>query len=310
MFRFRLGFSLMELSIVVTILSVIAAMGLEISANYVNRNAYTLTDTTLANADTALRQFFQIYGRLPCPANRTLGPMDPSKNYGFEDCSAALAIPGTLRNLGGPPFGTPGGGVLAGALPFRTLNLPMSASLDGFGDKINYFVTYNFTQAGSGVFQFGFVPPPPGVPMTAGQAQLAGIGGIEIHTGQLTLTGNTCGTGGSFCSVVAAVTTDFTTNTGAAYAVFSNGADQRGAYSRNGTLVRPCVASTNFNNYVDSQNCISTYDNTNPATGNPLDPTLTVAPNVLYDKPSINNGYNATKNYFDDRIIWRTRSQL
>lgn len=269
----RGGFSLVELSIVVAILSVVATLGLEVAASFVNRTAYSATQEAVSAADTALKQFATVYGRLPCPAKQVIGPLDATLQYGREDCAIGI-FPGTGI----------GGGVIGGALPFRTLNLPMSASLDGFGNKLQYYVTFNLTQAGAGPNQFGDSPA-----------------GIEVRTGNL---GQPCITN---CSVLADPVA--VPSTGAAYVIFSHGADKRGAHARNGTLQLPCVPTPpdQYESRVDSQNCA--------AAQLPFVPTLkaggsviSIPLNVVYDS-RFNTG-SIYDNYFDDVIVWHTKGQL
>lgn len=134
--RFTSGFSLVELSVVIAILSIVATLGLELAANFVTRTATAVSRERVMLVDDAIARFFKIYGRLPCPALKTTAPT--AITYGEEDCSGSVSIAGT----------TIGNGLMAGAVPFRALNLPMMFSLDGFSNKINYVVTRNLTVAG------------------------------------------------------------------------------------------------------------------------------------------------------------------
>jgi prepilin-type N-terminal cleavage/methylation domain-containing protein len=272
------GFSLIELSVVVAIISVVAALGLEAAANFVNRTSGAVTRERLVVADEAVNRFFKIYGRLPCPASRAVALAAANSSFGVEDCTIAVwtadAEYVTLT----------GGGLVAGMLPYRTLNIPMTYALDGFNNKLNYVVTKNLTVAGGSATilnRFG---------STGGAAATNGIAGIEIRTGVLE---EPCG--GSKCQKVA----DPSTSTGAAYILFSNGTDQRGAVPVRATSVATaCSASTAR---VDSMNCQW------GANGNTTSVT-TIPKNVFYD-----NRYNAGLNlasYFDDYVIWRSKAQL
>ena len=268
------GFSLVELSIVVAIISVVATLGLEVAANFVNRTSNSVSRERLKVVDEATAAFFKAFGRLPCPANKTLAPV-PVNNYGLEDCSLAV-ITGT----------TIGGGLMAGAVPYRSLNLPAIYSLDGFNSKFNYVVTKHLTSAGFGATQFG---------------NAANWAGIEIRTGVLE---QPCST--TKCQILA--NPDVTTKTGAAYLVFSSGADQRGAVSARGVNLKTCanpVALSEFR--VDTQNCvfgsaaIQGFMNVGGVAS-------TIPNNVFYDNRT-NAGLNRAS-YFDDVVAWRPRSQL
>lgn len=266
------GFSLVELSIVVAIISVVATLGLEVAANFVNRTSTSVSRERLKLVDDTTANFFRLYGRLPCPADKTLAPSNT--NYGLENCGLSV-LTGT----------TVGGGLLSGAVPYRTLNLPVSYSLDGFGSKFNYVVTKNLTQAGRLLTgQFGY---------NSGTAAQNGIAGIEVRTGQLAQPCNA-----SNCQVLA----DPSLNTGAAYVIFSSGPDQRGARSERGTALKNCTIY-NPERRVDAQNCVFGAASMTP----PLSVT-TIPKNVFYDN-RYNAGFNLTS-YYDDALVWRPRARL
>ena len=129
------GFSLVELAIVLAIMSTVAVMGLEAAAMFLDRTAKKVTEERIAAIDQALVKYRNIYGRLPCPAARTVSIADSTTNNGYakEYCNAALAISGTsLRQ---------------GMVPVRDLNLPLSMAVDGYGNKFNYVVTNGYTSS-------------------------------------------------------------------------------------------------------------------------------------------------------------------
>lgn len=241
------GFSLIELSVVVVILSIVSVFGMEMAAGFVSDRALNTTRQQLVKLDQAIDRFYGVYGRLPCPAVRSLGPA--STSFGLEDCTIAVLTATTVR---------------AGDIPFRTLNLPMSAAIDGYGNKFNYFVTAGLTVA------------------TTFAATAAGI---EMRTGRLQ---QPCS---SICSVLA---------TDAAYAIFSNGYDGRGARSRTGVAGSTCAGTNDTR--VDAQNCFAVAGG-----GGSLNPA-TIAANVLYDSRYNNGSVNAS--FFDDLIIWRSKGQI
>lgn len=281
------GFSLVELSVVVAIIGVMATLGLEVAANFVNRNATSISRERLKAVDEAVASFFKIYGRLPCPAVKTTPP--ENANYGVEDCAGSASM-----NAGGV-----GNGLLVGAVPFRALNLPASFALDGFNNKINYVVTTNLTAAGGNSTEFGRFAS------TSGTKAQNGVAGIEVRSGVLE---HPCST--AKCQVLADPTVgNPNTSKGAAYFIFSSGADQRGAVSLRGEARKPCanpVASSDMR--VDTQNCVFAD---NGLADNSVRGNMTVSSipyYVFYD-----NRYNAGLNlssYFDDVAVWRGKDQL
>ncbi len=279
----------MELSIVVAILSIVATLGLETAASFINRSSTSVSRARLKVVDEALDNFFTMYGRLPCPAVLNYDPMHQSGatyDYGLENCAGSVVI-----NVGTAT--APGNGIYIGALPFRVLNLPMSYSLDGFADKFNYVVTANLTAAGGSTTvasRFG----------SSGFATVNqnGAGGIEVRSGQLAQPCNT-----SKCNVVADPSIA-PMGTGAAYFVYSSGPDQRGAVNTLGTSVAPCsAAAAGTDPRPDTQNCVFGNNGTRTKM------TVTTIPyNVFYDN-RYNPGLNLAS-YFDDVAIWRTKAQL
>jgi prepilin-type N-terminal cleavage/methylation domain-containing protein len=285
--RARQAFSLVELSVVVAIISVVAVLGLEAAANFVDRTSARITEERLAIADEALVKFVRIYGRLPCPAPRNLIPT--GANFGLEDCT--IAVWGTNQNYSS----LVGGGVMAGMLPFRTLNLPMNMAVDGFGGKMNYVVTKNLTVAGTGSDRFGHV---------AGTNITNGIGGITIRSGQLKAQ-NGCTAN---CQVLAEASPSAATQSGAAYILFSNGRDQRGAVPlRSSTVGLACSSNTTDGSKIDAMNCQWNTCLNLPESMCTNGVTF-INRNTFYDS-RYNTGTN-NKNFFDDHVVWRTKGQL
>lgn len=120
------GFSLIELSIVVAILSIVSVLGLEVATSFIGARAYDRTKEQLKVIDQAIVDFYWVTGRLPCPADRSLSIF--SANHGIEDCTLS-----------------PISGITMGAVPTRTLNLQPGIAIDAYGNRINYFVTTRLT---------------------------------------------------------------------------------------------------------------------------------------------------------------------
>ncbi len=250
------GFSLVELSIVIVILSIITMLGLEAATAFLGRNAYLTTEAQLRELDKRIDAFYNTYGYLPCPAKETTSPT--SSDYGWpQDCTV-------------PPLS--GMDVVAGSVPFRLLGLPASAAIDGFGNRVYYFVTLSLTSLSS------FAVRPALIEMRSGQL-------AEPCTGT--------------CSVLALPNVDPALSTGAAYALLSTGADERGATSVEGVPVRDCAKTGDIR--IDAQNCymIAPAGSLLPAT---------IPDTVLYD--SRYNSGSQDVNYFDDAIVWRPKDKL
>jgi prepilin-type N-terminal cleavage/methylation domain-containing protein len=302
------AFSLVELSVVVAIISIVAALGLEAAANFVNRTATSVSRERVKMVDEAVANFFKVYGRLPCPAILNEAPTSPT--YGQENCAASVAFPSGTAVLGGT---TIGGGLMAGGVPFRNLNLPMMYALDGFNSKLSYVVTRNLTVAGGKID--GTSPNRFGSHNTtntctdAGTCAAAlaasngfGMGGIEIRTGILAqpCSGN--------CQKVANPTYDVSNRTpnGAAYIIISHGADQRGARSDRGVPLKTCVIYADERR-VDTQNCV--FGASLPHAGISATGGANNIPNNVFYDNRYNAGLNLTS-YFDDVVVWRPKAKL
>lgn len=255
----RLGFSLIEMSIVLVIFSIMTVSGLEMGALFMNRTAYNSTVDKLAVLDEAMQKYRAINLRLPCPARRGYAPNDASNMFGKEDCAYANTVGVRISAA-----------LYQGTIPIRDLNLPLSFGMDSYGGKINYLVS-------SG--------------MTVQSTYNATDDAIEMRTGQLEAD---CDDVGDPCQVIGT----------AAYALFSSGSDRRGSVTVRGSAPAACIPHTGANRRIDAQNC---YYLTG-TDGSVAIEVGGIGSNALYDS-RYNVGTNES-NYFDDVIVWHSKSEL
>jgi prepilin-type N-terminal cleavage/methylation domain-containing protein len=131
----RQGFSLVELSIVMAIVSVVVILGLESTSIFMNRTAYSVTKERQAIIKEALAKHRFVYGYLPCPAPRNTAPTN--SQYGKEIRSSGECYTPRMD------------GVHFGDIPVRDLNLPLSFMRDGYGSKMSYLVSMDLTRPGT-----------------------------------------------------------------------------------------------------------------------------------------------------------------
>ena len=150
------GFSLVELSIVIAIVSVVAVLGLESIGLFMNRTAYRVTQERMAVIKDALNKYRFVNGALPCPANFNLAPSNV--NYAKEARAGGACNASIMNNQH------------YGLVPVRDLNLPFTYLKDGYGSTLRYIVTPALARAGAASGQF---------------SNPASVGQIIIRTGKI-----------------------------------------------------------------------------------------------------------------------------
>jgi len=145
------GFTLVELSIVLAIVSVFLGMILlSTEARIAEAKIYSTKEKMQVILD-ALDKYVKTYGALPCPTNITLSR--DSANYGKGLGSNNINPPGgdpagacigsiTLANFGGT---VPITAILKGGIPFKDLGLDADAVVDGWGNRFTYIINQDNT---------------------------------------------------------------------------------------------------------------------------------------------------------------------
>lgn len=271
----RAGFSLLELSIVTVIMSIVAVMGLEGVAAYMNRTAYRVTAERLEIVDQAIARYARTYNRLPCPALRS--DNFNSSCYGKER-NGSLGV-GTCNDTAGTCRADTLTGVFYGNVPARDLGLPLNMMVDGYGNRLFYVVTAD--QVRTTAPNFAQTPD-----------------AIIVRSGKID---NNCGGPGQLCQ-----------NRGmASYFLFSVGADKRGGYTPAGTG-NTCFTylATAVDGMIDTVNCRHMAGATTTALqktgGTNISPAL--VQNIFYD--SRYNAGSQEYNHFDDLVKWRAKSGI
>lgn len=123
------GFSLIEIAIVLVIFGLLIGGGATLFSGTVGANRERATKVTLGVYKKALEAYYIRQGRLPCPADGSL--VSSSTDYGRALPETSTVICDMVND------GTPENGVV----PWRTLGMSESASLDGWGHRISYRVS-------------------------------------------------------------------------------------------------------------------------------------------------------------------------
>ena len=140
------GFSLVEMSVVLVILGfVLAALLLPIQAQR-TQLFQTQTENTLEIARKALLGYAQSKGRLPCPATAVNFQSNTDTGSGGQESPL-----GGTHNVTPPSPAVPNCTVSVGYLPAATLGIqptdPQGFAVDGWNNRIRYAVTANNNSA-------------------------------------------------------------------------------------------------------------------------------------------------------------------
>lgn len=140
------GFTLLEMAIVMGVAGVLVASAAHAATQYFKIQKIDKTATAVETVQAALAAYKSAHGALPCPARRDVG------RDSFEWGTATNCADTTTISLGSCADGlciragreeTPGNflRVRVGAVPFKSLNIPASATRDGYGNALTYAVT-------------------------------------------------------------------------------------------------------------------------------------------------------------------------
>jgi len=159
------AFTLIELSMVVMVASLMTAGYLRYATVRKDTDSVTATNTSLDVIETALQNYRNTYGRLPCPSDLTLA--ENTANFGIEAANKGSCRGGTpaanfVNSAADPdaaqalytsentsPYAI-ANQVVVGAVPTKTLMLPDKYAYDSWGRKIFYSVDIRST--GNGAF--------------------------------------------------------------------------------------------------------------------------------------------------------------
>ena len=206
------GVGLIEIALFVMASGLVLASAAPLYHVYTNHKRLEVTNTSLAQAQQALNTYLRIHGNLPCPSPRNLAP--DTVNYVHPTTvKFGTAVDCTSPPGGGPgadgtaetPGALPSTKVRIGSVPTRSLGLPDEIMVDGFGHRLVYAVTEDYTQA---------VAP-------------AGLG-----AGTITLQDS-------------ATSPHEATNGKVVYLLVAPGEDNRGAYNMAGNLLEACGTGNN-----------------------------------------------------------------
>jgi prepilin-type N-terminal cleavage/methylation domain-containing protein len=129
----RRGFTLIEMALVIAIIGLLVSGGIFAVTPLLRQAKVNTTQTALDQLDAALALFVIRNNRLPCPADGSFSNTNAS--YGIEPSPTPISggpctVGATSRN---------GFTVANSVIPWRTLGLDESYSIDGWNNRISYF---------------------------------------------------------------------------------------------------------------------------------------------------------------------------
>jgi prepilin-type N-terminal cleavage/methylation domain-containing protein len=132
------GFSLVELSVVISIIAIIISGALTIATKKSESDKLDETEYKISQIQNSIHNFIIDNERLPCTANGELRTdntnfakeeANPTLNSGHGQCSQS-----NFSN----------GNIFYGIVPTRTLGLNDDMLLDGWGNRLSYIIDANF----------------------------------------------------------------------------------------------------------------------------------------------------------------------
>ncbi len=138
------AFSLVELAIVITIISVFIAGVMNVGVGVTNNSKVTVTKNKMNEIYKALGNYAAAHGRLPCPA--PISDIKGSADYGnnktnglgrcYDIATDAGLVSGTYLSATT---------LIYGMIPVQNLKLSSEMAEDGFGTKFGYVIDRRFT---------------------------------------------------------------------------------------------------------------------------------------------------------------------
>lgn len=168
--RFRRGFSLIELAVILILSGLIAGAAMHFFNSSGRTECYVTTKAHLEKVRDAMERYALRHDRFPMPARRNVGIEDPK--YGREIDGSNPVEVAELDSVDG---------VIFGSIPFQTLGISARDAADCWSNKYTYAVTIDLTDTSKFL-----VPSTDGkinVKTPAGNMFLAGAGYAIISHG-------------------------------------------------------------------------------------------------------------------------------
>ena len=129
------AFTFIELSVIITILSVVMTSSIFVTQSITNKRKEQITIDKIEVIKNSLDNYFTLYKKYPCPADLSLDIYDYNNGASSDikdslECNDLLAGVKVINNDN-----------YYGAIPTKTLNLSLNYALDGWGKKFSYVIS-------------------------------------------------------------------------------------------------------------------------------------------------------------------------
>ena len=146
--KYSLGFSLIELSIVIIVAGLMMSSFLSMWKVRTAGVDLAVTKENLHRAEIALKSFVEMNGSYPCPASRDARKPDIDFGRAVSVCGDPKETESDVKGVA-VASGRDELEVKIGILPFRSLGIPDAYAVDGWGNLLQYAVTGNLTNPDS-----------------------------------------------------------------------------------------------------------------------------------------------------------------
>ena len=278
----KLGFTLIEMSVVLLIIAVILGSGIVTLNATVKRTQYDATVDKMAVIEKALLDFSLTNRRLPCPSDLTLTVS--SSNYGVEATNNGGSCTGGAISANYTSAASTGSaGAVEGGIPVQALGLSNSYMYDAYGRRFRYAVNSYYTVSAN------YALPVP----------LGGVGVSSYYSANMTVY--------SLGWDSTHTLRDYTRSNKAIYAILSHGENGHGGYTLNGTMLNS--GSTNNDELI---NC---HDSASPPSSSSCLSTTTgstqtsITMSYVQKLPSSDSTTDLTQK-FDDIVVYKEAWQM
>ncbi len=147
------GFTIIELSVVLTVIALIAGSALAVGASRIEAQKIKATQERIDFIMETIELYVRQFCALPCPADGNLAP--DNANFGLATNNGSEAAGHCTSENYTVTAASAVGNILAGIVPVRTLGLSHALALDGWNRRFTYVVDEDLAWANGTASGYG-----------------------------------------------------------------------------------------------------------------------------------------------------------